>query len=119
MIYELKVVRSRIAELEAEEKIIVDSIVAAVGHKHLGSKTYELEGEKITIKTGENAKLDKDRLNEIWKETMPFKRAYAYTLIKKDFDDLMTYGTPAQRKLLSEIVTTSPAKVSVKIGDKE
>lgn len=117
LIERLKKVRKEIESLEENERVIISAIVSATGHKDLGQKTYDFEGEKITIKTGENVRLDKKKLDECWKENMPFKRAYAYTLIKKEFDDLMTHGTPAQRKLLSEIVTTSPAKVSLKIGE--
>ena len=115
MINQLQTIRAKIKTLEAEESTIVAKIITAAGHDKIGQATYDLDGAKVTIITKENVTLDKAKLNAIWKETMPINRTYAYTLRQKDFDALMANGTPAQRKLLSEIVCTKPAKPVVRI----
>lgn len=117
-IVRLQEVRSQIASLESAEAELVAAIIAEAGHNKTGQGTYDMDGYKITIKTGENVTLDKKWLNEHWKETMPINRVYAYSLRQKDFDALMSHGTAAQRSLLAKIVTTKPAKPSVKIEEK-
>jgi hypothetical protein len=115
MINQLQTIRAKIKSLEAEEATIVAKIITSAGHNKIGQGTYDLDGAKVTIITKENVTLDKARLNVIWKETMPINRAYAYTLRQKDYDAIMESGTAAQRKMLSEIVTTKPAKPVVKV----
>jgi len=114
----LQEVRSQIASLESAEAELVAAIIQDAGHKKIGQATYDMDGYKVTIKTGENVTLDKSLLNTIWKETMPINRSYSYTLRQKDFDAIMQHGTAAQRKLLAQIVTTKPAKPVVKVEDK-
>jgi len=111
-------VRSQIAALESAESELVASIIKEAGHNKTGQGTYDMDGYKVTIKTGENVTLDKSLLNTIWKETMPINRTYSYTLRQRDFDALMANGTAAQRSLLSKIVCTKPAKPSIKIEEK-
>lgn len=115
---QLTQVRARIAALEGEEMQLMREIIAILKHEKDSQKTYDFEGRKVTVKTGTNATLDKARLNVEWKDTMPINRSYQYTLRQKDFDAIMQHGTPAQKKIMSEIVTTKPAKPSVKIEEK-
>lgn len=114
---QLQAVRAKISALEGEEAALVRQIIQKTGHGD-GSKTYDLEGQKVAIKTGLNYTLDKNRLNVEWKDSMPINRSYAYTLRQKDFDAIMQHGSAEQKKYLSEIVTTKPAKPSVKIEEK-
>jgi len=113
----LQEVRNKLASLEQQELALISAIIAEAKHKKLGQKTYDLYGQKVTIKTAENSRLDKNILNAVWTEAMPINRSYAYTLRQKDYEAIMKSGSPAQRKQLAEIVTTSPAKPSVKIGE--
>lgn len=115
---QLNQIRARIAALEGEEAQLMREIIVVLKHEKDSQKTYDFEGRKVTIKTGVNVTLDKSRLNVEWKDTMPINRSYAYTLRQRDFDALMQHGTPEQRKYMSEIVTTKPAKPSVKIEEK-
>lgn len=115
---QLMQVRARIAALEGEEMALMRQIISVLKHEKDCQKTYDFEGRKVTVKTGVNATLDKARLNVEWKDTMPINRSYAYTLRQKDFDALMQHGTPEQKKYMSEIVTTKPAKPSIKIEEK-
>ena len=108
-------VREKIAALENQETNLVERIIKAAKHTKTGQATYELFGQKVTIKTGENTTLDKALLNTVWKDTMPINRSYAYTLRQKDYDAIMKAGTPAQKQLLASIVSTKPAKPSVTI----
>jgi len=114
----LQEVRSQIASLESAEAELVAAIIAEAVHNKTGQGTYDMDGYKVTIKTGENVTLDKSLLNTIWKPTMPINRTYSYTLRQKDFDALMANGTAAQRSLLSKIVTSRPSKPSIKVEEK-
>lgn len=112
----LQEVRSKISALQESELELMNAIIKESGHDKLGQATYDMDGAKVTIVTKENVTLDKALLNTIWKETMPINRAYSYTLRQKDFDALMQNGTAAQRKLLAQIVTSKPARPTIKIG---
>jgi hypothetical protein len=118
LLKELESVRKHIAQLEATELALMQDIIAANNHTHLGSKTYDFEGKKCTITTKENITLDKSVLNTIWEDWMPINRAYSYTPRTKDMEAIMSHGTPAQRKVLASVVTTRAAKPVVAIkGD--
>lgn len=112
---QLESIRAKKAALDQEELTLMHLIIKEAKHTKLGSKTYELYGKKVVITTKENYTLDKAMLNTVWKETMPINRSYAYTLRQKDYDAIMKSGTASQKKLLSELITTSPAKPVVKI----
>jgi len=108
-------VRIKLDALVAQELELMQELIDEAGHVKLGQATYTIDGRKITIKTGENVRLDKAILNATWVESMPINRSYSYTLRQKDYEAIMKSGSPAQRKQLAEIVTTSPAKPSVKV----
>lgn len=117
IIDKLTQVRTQLAELQEAELSLMHQIIEAAGHKKLGQKTYELDGRRVTIKTGENVTLDKAMLNTVWDEWMPINRSYSYTPRTKDLEAIMAHGNPEQRKLLASIVTTKPAKPVVKVGE--
>jgi len=116
-IQSLQDVRNKMAALEQQELSLMNQIIAEVKHTKLGQKTYDLYGQKVTISTKENVRLDKNALNAVWTEDMPINRIYSYTLRQKDYEAVMKSGSPTLRKQLAEIVTTSPAKPSIKIGE--
>lgn len=116
-VLQLQEVRAKMAALDQQERTLLAQIVAEAKHTKNSQKTYELYGYKVTIKTGDNATLDKAMLNASWHEGMPINRSYAYTLRQKDYDAVMRSGSPELRRQLAMIVTTSPAKPSVKIGE--
>lgn len=116
-ILELTEVRTKIAALEQHEMILMHQIIKEAKHDKLGQKTYDLHGQKVTIKTSENIRLDKSALNAMWNESLPINRSYAYTLRQKDYEAMMKSGSPQVRKQLAEIVTTAAAKPSIKIGE--
>lgn len=105
---------AQIAQLEKAKDDLSEQIIQLVGHEHVGQKTYDIEGCKLTITTKENFTLDKARLNVEWEESMPINRSYSYTLREKDFKAVMEHGTADQKAALSEIVTSKPAKPVLK-----
>lgn len=115
IIDKLMQLREQKAQIEEAELALMHQIIESAGHKSLGQKTYELDGRKVTIKTGENVTLDKAMLNTVWVDELPINRSYAYTLRQKDYEAIMQAGSPTMRKLLSQIVTTKPAKPVVKV----
>lgn len=116
-IQSLTEVRDKIAALEVQETNLMAQIIKEAKHTKLGQATYDLYGQKVTIKTGENVRLDKNILNAVWTEALPINRKYDYVLREKDYAAMMKSGSPAVRKQLAEIVTTSAAKPSIKIGE--
>lgn len=107
--------REQKSQLEEAELAIMHQIIDLAGHTKLGQKTYEIDGRKVVIKTGENITLDKAMLNTVWTEELPINRSYAYTLRQKDYEAIMQAGSPTMRKMLSQIVTSKPAKPVVKV----
>ena len=110
-------IRSQLAALEAAEMELMNQIIKESGHDKLGQATYDMDGFKVTIVTKENVTLDKARLNAVWNENFPINRSYSYTLRQADYNAVMENGSAAQRKMLSEIVTTKPAKPVVKVSE--
>lgn len=113
----LKQTRKQIEVLGMIELGLMRQLVRELNHDKLGSKTYDIDGEKVAIKTSENIRIDKSKLSELWTEDMPFNRKYDFTIRQKEFDAIMQSGSVQERKVLSELVTTSPARPSIKIGD--
>lgn len=116
-ILQLQEVRAKLAALEQQELTLMTTIINEAKHTKTGQKTYDLHGQKVTIKTGENVTLDKATLNACWHEGMPINRSFAYTLRQKDYEAIMRSGAPALRQQLAAIVTTKPARPSIKIGE--
>ena len=112
----LKEVRTSLAALADKELDLMRQLVRELNHDKLGSKTYDVDGEKVAIKTSENIRIDKTKLSEVWTEDMPFNRKYDFSIKQKEFDEVMKSGSVQERKALSELVTTSPARPSIKIG---
>lgn len=105
----------QIAQLELAREKLAENIIKAIGHDHVGQKTYPLDGVKLTITTKENYTLDKARLNVEWSESLPINRSYSYTLREKDFKAMMEHGSSEQKQMLAEIVTSKPAKPHIKM----
>ena len=116
-IIQLQEVRAKLAALEQQENTLMDQIIKEAKHTKQGQKTYELHGQKVTIKTGENVTLDKATLNAMWHEALPINRSYAYTLRSKDYEAIMRNGAPQLRQQLAAIVTTKPARPNIRIGE--
>lgn len=117
LIQELEAVRNRMAQDEATELAIMKDIIKATGHNKIGAATYDFEGRRVTVTTKENITLDKALLNTIWDESLPINRTYNYTVRTKDMNAIMSHGTPAQRKILTSVVTTKMAKPVVAIQE--
>lgn len=105
----------QIAQLDLARSKMAENIIQAIGHEHIGQKTYPLDGVKVTVTTKENYTLDKARLNVEWDETMPINRSYSYTLREKDFKAMLEHGSSEQKQLLVDVVTSKPAKPHIKL----
>jgi hypothetical protein len=116
-IIQLQEVRAKKTALEQQELTLMNQIIKEAKHTKLGQKTYDLYGQKVTIKTSDNVTLDKATLNACWTPEMPINRSYGYTLREKDYAAVMKTGRVELRQQLAAIVTTKPARPSVKIGE--
>lgn len=105
----------QIAQLELARSKLAENIIIALGHDHIGQRTYQQDGVKVTVTTKETYTLDKARLNVEWSEQLPINRSYSYTLREKDFKAMMEHGSGEQKQALAEIVTSKPAKPIVKV----
>lgn len=117
IVEKLTQIRAEMETLAAAELALMHQVIEVAGHKKLGQATYTIDGAKVTIKTGENVTLDKAMLNAVWAESLPINREFAYRLREKEYKAIMSNGSPTMRKLLSQIVTTKPARPTVKVSE--
>lgn len=113
-------IKNQIKVLDSQAEKLAESIISAVGHDHIGQKTYDdlLPSQKLTIITKENYTLDKAKLNATWDATLPINRSFSYTLREKDYKALVESGDASIKKRLFDIVTSKPAKPVIKLENK-
>lgn len=113
----LNLVNFQIAELCRIKEELEARISALFEHGDDGSKTYTFDKFKVTVKTGWNYTLDKNeyeiigsRLPECFN---PVRKRVAYDLDKQVIRDAEKYASPEELKLLSQIISKKPSKLSV------
>ena len=108
-------ITAQIAQLERSKDALMAQIIEQIGHDIVGQKTYDVDGEKVTVTTKETFSLDKARLAVGYPDWMPVNTSTAYTLRTKEYQAIMEYGTSEQKSLLADVVTVKPAKPSIKV----
>ena len=117
MLNELEKVEKLLAKYKRKKEILDESIIKAVGHDHNGQKSYEFLDKKVTIKTTFNYRIDKDVYEDI-KNEVPgdwVRVENKYTPIKKVLEEVELYGSSDDKLLMSEFITKTEAKPSVKV----
>ena len=117
MLNELEKVEKLLAKYKRKKEILDESIIKAVGHDHNGQKSYEFLDKKVTIKTTFNYRIDKDVYEDI-KNEVPgdwVRVENKYTPIKKVLEGVELYGSSDDKLLMSEFITKTEAKPSVKV----
>jgi predicted O-linked N-acetylglucosamine transferase (SPINDLY family) len=115
----LNLVNFQLAELLQIKQQLEASIIKQLDHDIEGSKTYDVDRYKVTIKTDFIYALDKAEY-EIYKhhipvEFNPVKESIAYTVDKRVVNKAETYASSKELLLLSKIIHKKPAKPNIKV----
>lgn len=108
---------SRIAKLKLEKEQLEQEIIDAIGHIYDGQTTYEVLDKKITVKTTFNYRVDKDAFENL-RDQLPdnlVKVETKYTPIKKFIKEVEESDDTELNLLLSEFLTKTESKPSVKV----
>lgn len=109
-----------IADLSRCKEELEKHMAALLEHSEEGQRTY-IEGRyKVTIKTGWNWSLNKEKYEMIGRQLDskldPVQKVTKYELNKKIIRDAYASGNERDIQILDEILTKKAAKLSVTIG---
>ena len=113
----LMALEERIAKLKLEKEELEAELIKDIHHHYDGQITYEVLDKSITIKTVFNYRVDKKRFEEL-KDNIPenvIKVETKYTPVKKYIKEIEDSGDADLNYLLSEFLTKTEAKPSVKV----
>ena len=110
----------QIAEiLDIKQKLEL-KIIEGLEHTYEGSKTYEVGKHKVTVKTDYIYSLDKEEYqvykSKIPAEFNPVRESIKYEVDKRLMRKAEEYASKDDMMLMSNFITTKPAKANVKIG---
>lgn len=101
-------------ELEAE-------IAKELHHDVDGSKTYRHEGYKVTLTTGYNYMLDKDKYRELHKllpdQLNPVSEKIIYEISPTAIKNAEKFADQQTMNIISEFVSKKPKKLHVRIEE--
>lgn len=113
----LKALEHRIAKLKLMKEALEQELIADIDHHYDGQKTYEVLDKSITIKTTYNYRVDKEKFEEL-KDRIPedvIRIETKYFPVKKHIKEIEEHGGKRLNLLLSEFLTKTEAKPSVKV----
>lgn len=113
----LKALEHRIAKLKLMKEALEQELITDIDHHHDGQITYEVLDNRITIKTTFNYRVDKEKFEEL-KDRIPeevIRVETKYTPVKKYIKEIEEHGGKRLNLLLSEFLTKTEAKPSVKV----
>lgn len=123
MIYELaekhQFLSEKIAELQKAKDEITNQIVQEIGHDKEGAQSYPLVDRVVTVTTNKYYKADAkayEKYKEVLGSFNPVIEKVSYSVDKSKFKEFETYGNSEVKRVLSEVVTVSEAKASVKVS---
>jgi len=115
----LNKINHEIARLKVEKEQAEEKIKKLFDHNCEGQKTYYFKEYAVEVKTNLNYVVDKKEYEvlkgQMRKEFNPIKEVVKYEVDKKKYEEVLTYGSQEDIKLLSEVSHTKPAKLSVTI----
>ena len=116
----LDFVNYQLAELVKIKQKLELKIIEGLRHEHEGTRTYEVGTHKVTIKTDLIYTLDKEEY-EIYKQKIPLefnpvKESIKYEVDKRLMRKAEEYASKDDMMLMSNFITSKPAKANVKIG---
>lgn len=115
----LDFVNYQIAELLVDKKKSEEKIVKLLNHKIKGQKKYNVGVHAVTITTGLNYSLDKQKYLEFGDmlptDLNPVEIKESYYLNKKIIDLCYQVGSAMDKEIMDEIITTSDKKLNVTI----
>lgn len=116
----LHLVNYQISELVKIKENLENKLYGLFNHPADGSKTYISGNHKITITSGWNYTLNKERYEEIGSRLPdcfnPVTTRTAYDLNKTAIKNAEQYATGEELALLSEVISKKPKKIHIKFA---
>ena len=111
-------------KLEIIQRVKCDletELARKLGHNIEGSKTYHADGYKVTLTTGYNYSLDKEKykeLNHLLPENLnPVSEKITYEVSQKMVKDAEKFADQKIMGILAEILSKKPKKLYVKLEE--
>jgi len=115
----LETIAYQVAELLRIKEELEKRMAALLEHGDEGQRTYIQDKWKITVKTGYNYTLDKEKYEMLSRHLSssidPINRVTKYEINKKILRESYQYASDKEREILAEIITKKPAKLNVSI----
>ena len=115
----LNTISYQIAELVRIKSELDKRMVALCEHGSEGQRTYLKDIYKITIKTGINYSLDKEKYEVLSRHLNssidPVRKVTKYELDKKILKQSYLHASEKELQILDELITKNEAKISVVI----
>lgn len=115
----LQQINYQVAELTRIKEELEQRLSATLEHGSEGQQTY-IEGRwKITVRTGFNYTLDKEKYEMLSRHLNssldPITRVTKYEINKKVLRDAYIHASEKELEILNEIISKKPAKLNVQI----
>jgi len=115
----LNQINYQLAELTRMKEELEQRLSATLEHGEDGQKTY-IEGRwKITVRTGFNYTLDKEKYEMLGRHLNssidPITRVTKYEINKKTLRDSYVHASEKELEIINEIISKKPAKLNITI----
>lgn len=124
IIEKLQQINKEIKELIQLKENLEFSLQVILEHNVAGSCIYDIDNYKVTLTTGYNYRLDKEKYLDYLESSKkidarftPVKQIMGYEINKKAIRDLAQYGTNEDKLLLANFITATDKKLHVKIEE--
>lgn len=115
----LNQINYQIAELTRMKEELEQRLAATLEHSDEGQKTYVEGRYKITVRTGFNYTLDKEKYEMLGRHLNssidPITRVTKYEINKKTLREAYVHASQKELEILNEIISKKPAKLNVTI----
>lgn len=119
LISEIDYINHELARLKVAKEELEKDLIAAIGHSHEGSKTYNIRDKSITIKTDIIYALDKNAYISgdyyLPPEFDPVLQKVTYEVNKSLFKSYYNHSPAAVRDTLDKLIERKESKANVKI----
>lgn len=115
----LELIAYQVAELTRIKEELEQRLCALLEHGDEGQKSYVEGRYKITIRTGYNYTLDKEKYEMLSRHLNssldPVTRVTKYEINKKVLRESYLHASDKELEILNEMITKKPAKLNVQI----
>jgi hypothetical protein len=116
----LNQINYQIAELTTMKQELEQRLCATLEHGEEGQKTYVEGRYKITVRTGYNYVLDKEKYDMLSRHLNssidPVVKEVKYVINKKTLRESYQCASEKELQILNEIIKKNPAKINIQIS---